>query len=1294
MFKFKLQSALFDSESLSNSPEQGEEELIKQETKEHLNDLKDDIQDSRKNNESISSQIESKEITDKTDENLAKLLKNLAKNKKLNYSWNNEEWKCSSTEKKLAIASVKVFQELLSKQNVQKMIEKCMQQNSELTDTEAEQRKTELNINSKISDIKSFYKSYKEYQNSQSEYDHLKWLMWFLCENIETKDSMYEALENQSKKITSKEISTKWKNIYEKVLDSNWYSHWVDKRNEAVIDREPKDRKKRAAFEIIVDRLKEKEANTTDKMLTLLWDYNLDWEINSWDVGWKTGTQLGEVFRRIVATKKLEDHKFDDNTAVKNLMDFLNIDWINTVDELYAWMTNYEDINNWWYQNTQKLQNLIKNLPIELWDVLKNWSNAGKESLTHISWALEIKENEKEAAEQAANEKAKELINKYDSLLKERITDATQRANITQQLLSQLPGVLMEQAKNMQKGPALWIAIPLDQLIRWLSLWLNVWIDEDWKPHFGIYGAWWHDFLLWHWVDINTWVSAWLNSFLIPCESLFTELGVDLSEGNRNESLDALWINRISLGANCTLYGPLFSRWVSAWYENNKQAWIEKQTKNINSQLQGIWEDLINSLIKESASDLNQNLIKEKLSEKFPKSSEEELNMASDNILNLVKTFKLDENTTENDVKLYAHIIADVYSEMWRNDAINHIADNKWKLSWGKVGIQFLAWYFPTAVLVTKFTRYYNARSIENERSKEARIDAAVNGTWNRSVDLGESKEIGGSQITQINEILKQYGAKSELIYMPWEENKPGKIAIPTSIAWLWINIRVSRNLQWKVQWIDGRYLFPANTTYRLLQETSGDQKSITLNIGSDRNNDSDISISNIEALNSLIGNDEIMWETKYEYKWEFEEVEQWLEFKVDNIDNLFTNEVKEWLKTIDSANWARFSEFMKKKVNSGDLNETVSALLNCLPNISKYQSIRKALDPKSGDCFNDVDRQLIIDRILAITATANVGNKRWLEANIKWRWEYYKKESMRGSNGQSIFNTFNEDYRSNLIEQIQKDWNYNINRPSNLLWATAFYHKNNKEKGLAMTGLWVTSVLWSWITEIKEEDKETVKNWFLWTDNVPGVLSKENFQMKNLKSAISKYIQDEIGEFWKESNLSSKLSDEDLKKLLKWEEIELDISNGKCKVMLDVKYVFYLMGECANESVGMQLWKLSIKKQEPVEHFAEWQLLLNDGDGTSSVQTSRRDFAVGLSFGWKKKEEDDWGSTPWEDEEPINDADSTPWEDEQPVDPSTQPNKWEEPINWDSTGWDNWEQDTPPEGWDWQEWHQEWWRG
>ena len=1209
-----------------------------QKTQKELENAQKDVTGSSINNEALTSKssVESKEGKEQSDEEVSKQLEKelnqLAKNKKINFPWTDNARKCSVAEKRLGVSSAKVFMQILDTGKITDMINRCKSHTWELTSQDAAKWRLELGINSKTKDIQNFYKSFQEYQNPQSEYQHLKNLMWFFCEsNFEKIEDVKSTMETRSVKISKADIN-KWKRmLYQewRETDEKWNRRYViiDNKTRQKIDRKPKDWEKRASFEVIKLRLNDgNDAPSEDKMLTLLGDFNLDGEVNSGDVWFKTWTQFADVFRRTVATNALENKDFNADLAVQNLVAYANKFWLNipedvrSVNHLYRWMTNFEQ----WYENTTKLQNFIRNLPIELWDVLTNWADAWQDSLKHISSVLEIQEQEREAAEKAATEKAKEFVNEYDSLLKDRIKDATQRANITQQLLSQLPGVLMKEAKDMKQWLSVWASVPLDEIVKWLSLWFKAWIDKDWKPRVGIYWAWDHDFQLWHWFDVSTWVSAGLNSFFIPCESVFVELGYDVSEEKRNETLDAMWINRIDLWANCTMYGSIFSWWVSAWFEHNKQGGIEKQAKNINSQIKTKALDLIDAIKNKSEWQTDVDALKWKLKELFPKSSEEELNKAVNSIQQIISQIKIDENTTDGDKNIYVQIIADVYSEMWRNDAISWIADNKRKLSWWKVWIQFLAWFVPTVALVTRITKNYNARTNETEYSKAARIDAQVNGTGNKLIKL-EWKEIWEDKVSQINEILKRYGARRWLSYFQWENGKPWRILVPEWVSdWVWINVRISKNLEWSVNegW-DWSYSFPANATYRLLQETRWNQRSLTLNIWSDRNSESDVIISDEEWMKWLLWEKELMWATKLEYSGSYEN--KWkIEYKPDFMDSLFTADVVEWLKTIDSSDRKKFSEFMKTKVDSErTFVDIIATLKEILAKDKKYESIVFALGDPS---VSHEDKQLIADRIMAISADANVHQKWWLEAvvnwntDVTWRWDYYKKETMVWPNGQPIFSEINVD-RDALVKKIHESNNYNAELQTNLLWATAFYHKNNTAKGLAMIWLWVTTVLWWQKAELEWTDRFNTEKWFLWgwEPYTPWVLEKSPVEMSNMEKVISQKI-------W-----VNKISSEQLRNLLKWKEVELTLDNSQKKVIvkMDVKYVFYLMWECANESVGMELWDLQVQEQHEVEDYRQWELYLNDVEWSNSVSVARKDIAVGISFGGKKKEENLVNNTP-----------------------------------------------------------------
>jgi len=122
-FDLKLHSVLFNKE-LETWTDTSPEKKVLDEARQEERKLRDQIMDAntRRNNESLGSAVEKVEQDEVTDKELSKQLKQLAKNKKIDFAWTENEWKCSKAEKKLAISSAKVFQQLLDQWKLQEMI--------------------------------------------------------------------------------------------------------------------------------------------------------------------------------------------------------------------------------------------------------------------------------------------------------------------------------------------------------------------------------------------------------------------------------------------------------------------------------------------------------------------------------------------------------------------------------------------------------------------------------------------------------------------------------------------------------------------------------------------------------------------------------------------------------------------------------------------------------------------------------------------------------------------------------------------------------------------------------------------------------------------------------------------------------------------------------------------------------------------------------------------------------------------------------------------------------------------
>lgn len=159
---------------------------------------------------------------------------------------------------------------------------------------------------------------------------------------------------------------------------------------------------------------------------------------------------------------------------------------------------------------------------------------------------------------------------------------------------------------------------------------------------------------------------------------------------------------------------------------------------------------------------------------------------------------------------------------------------------------------------------------------------------------------------------------------------------------------------------------------------------------------------------------------------------------------------------------------------------------------------------------------------------------------------------------------------------------NYSITKketPTNLLWYTAFYRKwlKSNKRWFAGTRIWATEIIRDSKTYIKENKEYLAKERI--ADNL-------NYDTSRL-ALVKKQIQEKLPKNYK----SIPLLDDDIVKLIKWEEIEKSLDNdGKkyIKISLESKAIFYFLAECVNESIWIELNNIIVK--ENIKKYAkEW---------------------------------------------------------------------------------------------------------
>lgn len=211
----------------------------------------------------------------------------------------------------------------------------------------------------------------------------------------------------------------------------------------------------------------------------------------------------------------------------------------------------------------------------------------------------------------------------------------------------------------------------------------------------------------------------------------------------------------------------------------------------------------------------------------------------------------------------------------------------------------------------------------------------------------------------------------------------------------------------------------------------------------------------------------------------------------------------------------------------------------------------------------------------------------------IKNRWDAYKNLSGYVTSGAEYPLKW-KDYRWDVVKALEWDGNLRSDVVGNLFGMTAFYKVwtitktvddkqnsgNEKAKkkitttkwvpqmtqwrGYSMTEMWNTTPLWWKMIDIDSADLPSTKEWF-WKNFNASELHKnilETTLLERVKDLVKEHTQIDATQITKET----------IEKILNGEEEPIDIWWKKVKISLDMDYVFYLLQECANESIGVLL--------------------------------------------------------------------------------------------------------------------------
>ena len=198
----------------------------------------------------------------------------------------------------------------------------------------------------------------------------------------------------------------------------------------------------------------------------------------------------------------------------------------------------------------------------------------------------------------------------------------------------------------------------------------------------------------------------------------------------------------------------------------------------------------------------------------------------------------------------------------------------------------------------------------------------------------------------------------------------------------------------------------------------------------------------------------------------------------------------------------------------------------------------------------------------------------------------------------------------------------------SNIIGFTAFYRKGveRTERGMGLTPYGHTNVLGQTF-KLSDSSNKSAKKWII--DN----LKNHPAQMQTISRSLGKVADRER----KGVNNEWFLTNQALLTLLEEGKVDIGVDNWKKISITGVNPVAYFLAECANQSIGLELWDLKIEEAEQIT-LSEGKMTYNTGESLARASVEKKDVDVGIAFGGKKKEQrakSQWGEaqkTRWGD--------------------------------------------------------------
>ena len=1030
-------------------------------------------------------------------------------------------------------------------------------------------------------------------------------------------------------------------------------------------------------FRVLVDFIEkqnhspeEQKIPPEEQISMLLTDTNFDGVRNHLD---GRGTKRGDQIDLAIRMAQAEGLSMD--AIVNNIVSHLTKKGEKfggvvpgTADSFAAWLRS--DI-----KHARLVQSALMDTPENAVDIMRYGENALKKTLE---------------AQKLTPEELKQIADKINTdpatrELSEQARD-TLMANLSSYLLSKMrePGV-----NANVNGLGVGVNMPLNQILKGLSLNLGTGSSLDGQPFVGVSLAWNTEVAKWETGNVSAGVNAGTTLGIIPIYGFRVGVKQDLNAKKVLGNIDPTSLKSLSVGGNVTMLGAIPSWGVSAGIDKDKIGGIEKQYDHIKKEITPIIEKL---LTKDK--DGNYPDITATLKTLFNTSSDAEIKKAAENL-----TSVLERTKAENlDPKEAAQLIGQRYAESWKNNAVQGLPKG-WRFTGASLGVQFLAGFFPVATLSATLTKYKNLSHSDSPESR-ARLQQSIEmGRGDASRESVKKQDFDNirNQLQAIN-VLNS----NDMLNM----NENWELVLSLSLLnKTWFKVKINENLKGYIKSENGTLIIPAGVSYRFLTSARTNGSISELDIGYEGAGSRAMKHLNSDFLKEYVGlkdyglDQNIKGLAKSLTKLGFyvatngeifKHIAQKNDIRIDPDGKIRQgtqdHQRKEiWILTKDSGlaidkDWnvsiTKEKGKITKEVQSDliideDLNNEVNSLfdkntINSLIRLNKqkdqFESFKgflknaKAMKAEylaaakeltemlSWDEYNGLKTALgvvekdgkkvfanpkvatqIIDRLKAIFATIP-GKQKETKSAVENLARQRNSEYMRNHNKKSVLEGFSAGkLKIDYVGLAGQLSPKPESNPMENLIGFTAFYRRNAKDARGMSMTAYGQTNVLDKTFPVEKEQEDQVKQWLLEN-----LEKQPMQLKAIAKSIGKFEE-------KSDALTNDgyLSEKSIKELLSWKSIDL----WKKNITLNMQIVKYFLAECANESIGIQIDGITIEDSQQVEQQPT-KMTFNASEATAQANIDKSQFSLGVSFGWGKKK-DQKGKTQW------GEAPKTQWGDD-----------------------------------------------